>query len=380
MARLMNGPYPDIAVVRVEGTPYEMGKQHGVQIADLVRAATNPPSSEIRVNSPQMSETHLRGLIEKHRAIVDKLRPEQFEELRGVAEGAGADYTRLVRLFLGRELPYGLSEIQDSASCAAEECTSWGAVAEATREAEPLLAQNRDSPYESGRYRLVIVARPHANYSFVVTGRAGSNDGYGVNEKGLAIMAPAVRSIDSLTALGNGEPPGIQSYTLARMILETCESVEDAVDLVESTPSGYMGLNWLIVDDGNNIVKVERSYRRVSVDLPEDTSSNAGKLMAATNHYSSPEMCSLNSSIDPGTRKRYERIVSLLSSAAGTLNLEKFVQFARDHHHGPGELSICNHGSDSGTNLSMIAEPKEHRLWVLRGSPCLNEYVAYDCP
>jgi isopenicillin-N N-acyltransferase-like protein len=355
-----------------------MGKQHGSQIASLVRAAVNQAGSII-TGSHQMSDAKLQGLVDYHKEITKNLRPEQFEELRGVAEGAGVDYARLLELFLARELPYGFHDMPQSASCVAEECTAWAAAGEATKEPEPLLAQNRDCLYDSGEYRIVIIAQPYGKQSFVATGRVGSNDGYGVNKEGLAIMAPAVRPSDSITAANNHQPPGIQSYTLARMILETCETVREAVDLVRHTPPGYMGLNWLIIDRDNHIAKVERSYGRVNVTLPE-ASDSANKVIAATNHYSSKEMMSLNTSIGGSTRKRYDRISTLLTMKAGKLDFDAFLELARDHHNGPGELSICNHGQEYGTNLSMIAQPMVPRLSVLRGSPCLNDFVEYDCP
>ena len=381
MARIMGHPYPDIFVVRVEGKPYEMGSQHGKQLAGLMHQAFNCASAGLEVYARDLSRDQLDCLIERHREITEKLRPELFEELEGVANGAAVDYSRVVEMFLARELPYGIAQFKSTVTCGTEECTAWGAAGEATIGTKPMLAQNRDCPYDSGQYRIVIVAQPSNGHSFVVTGRVGSNDGYGVNKRGLSIMAPAVRPLDSIEACRNEQPPGIQSYTLARMILETCESVDAAIDFVKSAPSGYMGLNWLLVDRDNQIARIERSYSRLHVTYPEEAAGPTNKVTAATNHYPSREMSAVApQSIELSTKKRYDRITTLLAANAGRIDFKTFLQFARDHGDGPGDLSICNHGEKYGTNLSMIAQCAESRLWVLRGSPCLNEYVSYNCP
>jgi isopenicillin-N N-acyltransferase-like protein len=377
LARILGREYPDIAVVKVRGTPYEMGRQHGTQLAHLIREAMRSNDSNV-VRYATLPQDKLNRLIEKHKEIIEMIRPEQFDELKGIADGAGVDYDGLLEMFLDRELPYGFAEML---TCATDECTAWAAAGESTADTQPMLAQNRDCLYDSGQHRILLIAQPEHGNSYVVTGRAGSNDGYGVNKKGLAITSPAVRSRDSVTACENGQPPGIQSYSLARMILQTCDSVNAAIDLIKSTPPGYMGLNWIVVDRENQIARIERSYTKFHVTYPEDASYPTNKVIAAANHYSSREMSSLAPpSTGVSTRKRYDRISSLLATNAGRINFNTFLQFARDHADGPGELSICNHGENFGTNLSMIAQCEQARLWVLRGSPCLNEYVPYDCP
>ena len=381
MARIMERQYPDIHVVRVEGNPYEMGKQHGEQLAGLVHETAHSKNSSLGTYVGGLTKEKLTHLIEKHRTITEQLRPELFEELKGVADGAGVEYVKTVEMFLARELPYGFPEPKDTVTCASEECTAWGAAGEATIGMEPMLAQNRDCPYTSGMYRVIIVARPITGHSFVVTGRVGSNDGYGINKKGLAIMAPAVRPSDSIDACEKGRPPGIQSYTLARMILQKCTSVEEAIDLIQSTPPGYMGLNWLVVDRDKHLARIERSYSALKVTYPEEAEYPTNKVIAATNHYPSRAMTALAPpSNSASSNKRYDRIATLMASNAGRIKFNTFLEFARDHINGPGDLSICNHGEEFGTNLSMIAQCNQSRLWVLRGSPCLNEYVPYDCP
>jgi predicted choloylglycine hydrolase len=376
----MGGSYPDICVVSVRGKPYEMGRQHGEKLACLMRQALDSTNAGFEVSARDPSTDQLDRLTKGHKEITTRLRPELFEELEGVANGAGVNYNRVVEMFLARELPYGFAQPRHTTTYVTEECTAWGAVGEATADAEPMLAQNRDCPYDSGQYRIVIVAQPSNGHSFVATGRVGCNDGYGVNKKGLAIMAPAVRPLDSIDACKQERPPGIQSYTLARMVLEACESVDAAIDLIKSTPPGYMGLNWLLVDRDNQMARIERSYSKLHVTYPEEAAYSTNKVTAATNHYPSREMSALSpQSIEPSTKKRYDRIATLLATNAGKIDFNSFVQFARDHGNGHNNLSICNHGEESGTNLSMIAQCAQSRLWVLRGSPCLNEYVSYDC-
>jgi predicted choloylglycine hydrolase len=378
LAKILGKDYSDIRVVTVSGRPYDMGMQHGRQLGDLIRAGLRSHGHDLDKSAEPVKEDAVNVLIEKHREIVNGIRPELFEEMEGVAEGAGADYDSLLGMFLGRELPYGIAG--PSSQSIGEECTAWLAAGEATVGMEPMLAQNRDCPYDSGQYRIVILAKPAEGNSFVATGRAGSNDGYGVNDKGLAISSPAVRPSDSVEARKTGKPPGVQSYSLARMVLQECSSVGQAIDLIKRTPPGYMGLNWMLADKDNEVARVERSFTRINIVYPEDASYPTNKVIGSANHYSSREMSHLAPAIRPSTKMRYDRIATLLTSRAGQIDFNSFKGYARDHANGPGHLSICNHGDTSGTNLSMIAQCRRSRLWVLRGSPCLNEFVAYDCP
>ena len=350
----------------------------------LLRYKTSTKSSYERVG--YVGERLAKTIALNEKAL-ERVLPSLMEELRGVAEGAQMLYDDILSMYLCPEIVsvqppdvvyrrYYREESQDG-------CTSFAACGKATKDGAPLLAQTRDSSPSGVEYRITVISEPADGYSYVAHSRPTLNGGYGVNSKGISIAAPTVHTLDSVTAINSDKPSGITDSTLSKIVMENCASVDEALKYAEAKPGGYMGLNVLLIDQEDNMAKIERAYDSINTIRPERASYAVNFTMAATNHFSSRQMNRLGPSGEKdyaSSCHRYDRIKELLTSQAGHMNHDTFEDFSRDHCNGPGDLSICRHGKAICTNSAFIIEPAKRRFHVLTGTPCQNKYTTFHCP
>lgn len=373
---------PAPRAVSVSGTHYEMGKQHGEQMRDLITQFI--PDIETSCQKIGVTGERLEELVRKNNRVT----PDVIEELKGVAEGAKISFDYTLKMVLvpdmGYAIPYDAMRAKVYGYGDPDDCTAIIVNTGATHDGLPFVLQNRDSSAtpEGTMRRITVVSKPANGYAMVTHSRPGRNGGFGLNEKGLAISATAVNASDSIEALVANKICGIQGYTLGKLILENCATIDEAMEYLKTSPGGYMGLNISLADCKGGVVRLERSYGQKNFTYPEVTREDKGNFISATNHFPSRNMNPLSPSRwkYEGTYQRHDRARQILQIQEEPINLQTMMSYARDHVNGPGEYSICNHGDKTCSNSSILAEPAKNRLWVLTGTPCQNEYIEYKIP
>lgn len=388
---LMGKDYPATRIVRVQGSPYDMGAQHGKQLADLIRRAKG--SAESSYKRAGFAGETLASILAANEKQIESTMPSLIEELGGIADGSGLTFTDILSIYLSPEilsaLPlHAILQRQSSVPPSHEMgCTAFAAWGKATHDGSPILAQTRDSSPSAVTSRIVVIAKPRDGNSYVAHSRPTLNGGYGVNSEGVSLAAPTVYVSDSIQPLSLGQPSSLTDSTISKLVMERCGTVQDCLKYVASKPGGYMGLNILLLDTKGNAVKVERSYTSSNVETAPVDQRPEGYVLAATNHFTSTKMKALGPSSSDETfervwssYQRHQRIMQLLRSEAGKINLAHFVAFTRDHLYGPGDRSICRHGASICTNSAFVIQPRKRLLHLLTGTPCQNEYVPLACP
>lgn len=117
--------------------------------------------------------------------------------------------------------------------------------------------------------------RPDDGYFFVGQGDALIGKEDGVNEHGLAVGMNFVYP--------KSVKPGLNFLIIVRLLLETCKTTNDAIDLLKTIPS-MTSHNILLVDASGQMAVVEMCSERVRVRYPDDN------YMISTNHFSHPDM------------------------------------------------------------------------------------------
>jgi predicted choloylglycine hydrolase len=205
----------------------------------------------------------------------------------------------------------------------------------------------------------------HIGFSTFLFGRAD-----GINEHGV-----------SVTFTGGGifgvpyKQKGFQSHLVIRSILDSCESVDDAVEFIQKIPiSGFFNL--LIVDRNSNAALAEfadgiRDIRRINNDSTD-------KYLFSTNHYILPATMKSNEhncGIIGNSQKRYQLLTSTLKNAAPEINKEtlktilsrKFPEGVCDHYYSEG----------FGTVWSSIFDLTSMKTDVCFGAPTHNEWRSF---
>ncbi len=352
-----------LRMVALSGGPREMGLQLGKEVRSLtphIRELFDAVRREIGEN------LSLERLVGDMRAVVERHSPEFMEMLEGVAEGAwfARDilFETTCSTFLRHMLHYGL------------ECSVWAVRAEHTVVGEPILAKNRDKRVRYKPLHLFVYARPRDGLAYFASTNAGDPGvaGGGMNERGLTVFSTYVASSD----IGVGLPDNV----LAKMILESCSTVEEAIDLLKSVPR--LGqFTFTLGDSKGDIAVVEVGYSELDVEFPE--SGYAFR----TNHFKSARMSERY--YDPYHYTEYEREDTLarwrhlderVRGALGTIDLNFVKRLMR--YHDPAGHSICRHVGEGDvpieTVASMIALPRRTRILFAEGPPCEHPYMSLD--
>lgn len=369
MPTLLDSVIDPPKIIKIEGTPYDMGKQHGKQLKPLIIELYK--NAILRLENVRINPDLLDAIIERNILYFKKVASNRILELEGMAEGAGLKFEDLFLAHFCHEI-----ECAQPRFPIMNKCTAFSATKNATTHNDTLISMNTDSGFNSMKFRIIIKAEPKNGYRYISHSRATDNGGYGINEKGIAIVAPTVRCKDSVEAFNKYKPSGLYDRAISRTVLEECANLEEAIDYIVTLPGGYQGLNIMIMDGKGEIANIEKSYNEMNVIYP----NGKHNILAATNHYESKKMNNIGPIKNEGyvnSYIRYDRIVNLLTQNIGKLDVGLFKSFTRDHFNEPD--SICRHGEKTCTNCSLItqSQPNLKRIFINWGTPCKNHFECY---
>lgn len=247
------GAEPDaIAVVVVSGSPYEMGYAQGVLLKPAITAVLPNFLQRARARDPErFSDENLAKAWDHVSPYVS----ERFvEEMRGLAEGSGVEYDRVLRAHM---IP-----VVANYSCSG--VAVWG---DATRDGHLYQIRNLDYSMGGGLqdYPAVVVYVPedgvaHLNVGF--TGVIGSNTG--MNAEGIA-----------LTEIGDSpgrdypfDLDGVPFMMLFRDILYDARSLDDAVRMIKQAKR--IKKYHYVVGDGQTPAAVKMKAHAPDLDIWTD--------------------------------------------------------------------------------------------------------------
>lgn len=341
------------------GEHRELGRQHGQQCRERIRAFLDYLGSLLKLSHSQLKERALRfqSLFEKHC-------PHLVEEVHGLAEGAGVDFADALAVQIRGEL----------GQLPAEACTTFVISGRGTASGQTLIGQNSDVEPELDPLAYVLHLQPRGKPALVMWTFGGQIGYHGLNEAGVAHFA---------NSLGGGPAwkMGLPHYPVKRMMLEQ-RTVAGVLDVLRRAPVCSSG-NYVLCDGQGLIADVELTAD--GFDVIED--DGAG-FLAHSNHFvCGARACEANFAASvPDSFPRLERMRSLIAAKFGKITVDDMKVMLADHSGAP--TAICRHPHDGPdhpsvsargrTVASMIAEPAAGRFHVARGNPCSAKYVMYQ--
>ena len=175
----------DLRILTLEGSGYEMGRQHGEALREEIHQGVLPffgnfteSDSKLR-KLPEANRTEVAAQLD--REIFDPLRrfvPQVYlDELRGIAEGADLPTEVVFRgNFLSELLQVSLKQQVPSEGVGANGgCTGFAVAGPATRDGELLHGKNTD--YQGigvwNRFPVLILSKPADGFAYVRGTSAG---------------------------------------------------------------------------------------------------------------------------------------------------------------------------------------------------------------
>ena len=354
-----------IRQLTLSGSAYDLGIQHGAQVADLrphIHAALENRLEKLAATGLDVRQPE-QELLEAWQTQA----PAILEMLRGLSDSLALDWERFLRYTMSTYLMDRARQPHDGA----QGCTTWAAGAPITVNSEPLLVKNRDYWQDHQSLQCLAFTRPESGYSYLNLTSAGSPGVFssGMNAAGLAVADTHVVSLD----IG----PGVPRYYLMMVLLEAHDSVASALDYLRTVQ--FMGNGTLILQDSRGQAAVVECGHNASPVKP----AKAG-FAVSTNHYTTTHLAdqwlpkSRREHLVGNSEARYQRVQQALQEAAGAVDADWAMALMRSHN-GPLD-TLCRHldlEPNQATISCAIYLPQRKELHLANGRPCQAEFVVY---
>lgn len=346
--------------VHLEGTPAEIGFQHGYLLA---------PEIEDAFHAVQTEDTHTTDRdwnffrAAAHTMLWPHIDPEYQQELQGIADGLKAhgsnfDVDDVVAVNAFMELPDyyvpWLNRQQKRAAIpnlvAPGNCSAFIATGSMTKDRKIVIAHNNWTSYiEGSRWVMMFDIVPQNGNRILMDGFPGvitSDDDFGVNSAGMMIAETTISKFEGWN------PDGKPEFMRSRKALQYANSIDDYVRIIKEGNNGGYANDWLMGDrKTGEIGYLELGLKNTPLWRTKDgyfISSNFARdagVLAQETSFDAKDMKS-----SPNARRvRWEQ---LMGESKGKIDVEMAQRFMGDHYDSyekkeqPNARSLCGHGEN----------------------------------
>ncbi|MBM84127.1 MAG: hypothetical protein CMJ78_26535 [Planctomycetaceae bacterium] len=345
-------------IIELQGTPYEMGCQHGELLAGEIREL-----ADIRLTlAREFAEDHgvslsVESCLDAARQFLpfhEQYSAEVMAEWQGIADGASLP---VEEVFFANALTDFQDTLWQAQQVEVHGCTSFAISSEATVDGSTYIGQTWDMHASAEPFIRVFRRRPAQGPSSLTMTTSGCLTLVGVNEAGIAIGNNNLRPTDAR--------PGVVYLAMMHRALKQT----DWRTAVNSITGAYRasGHNYVMAHESgarSNIETTATRYFEDQISTPKYVHSN---------HYLDDGLRELEDpTIDRGsTEHRLARLRQALAENSDPLTPEGLRPLLSDHDGGE-PLGICRHGTGHGARSCafVVAEPADRSLWVSIGPPC----------
>jgi hypothetical protein len=343
--------------VHLQGTPAEIGYQHGYLLADEIEDLEKVFKLELAHDTGKdwnFFRDASKNVLWPH------IEQEYREEMQGIVEGLNArdvklDVWDVVAMNAAEEWSYYVAVDDKAHSIASlptvtapEHCSAFVAVGSYTRDGKVVIAHNAWTEYKEGsRWNIIFDIAPSEGYRILMDGMPGlihSGDDYGVNSAGLAITETTIGQFVGF------DPKGIPEFVRARKAMQYSANIDDFARIMQDGNNGGYANTWLLADTRNNeIGQLELGLKHVTLKRTKDG------YFVGSNFPENPELIRDEASAFPvadlsiSANARHVRWEQLMHEYKGKIDVAAAQQFLADHYDtfshqtAPSERTLCGH-------------------------------------
>jgi hypothetical protein len=355
--------------VRLEGSPAEIGFQHGYLLAQEIADNFKVVSTEM-VHEEKRDWGHFRRAAEE--VVWPKVEREYREELQGIVEGVKArggklDLWDIVALNAWLEVPYynaWLKKTNPSAPAGAgpgDRCSAFVATGSYTKDGRIVIGHNAWTSYATGeRWNIIFDIAPAAGHRIVMDGMPGlihSGDDFGINAAGIVITETTI------TGFSGFDPAGIPEFVRARKAMQYASSIDDFARIMKDGNNGGYANNWLVADrKTNEIASLELGLKNVILKRTKDG------YFVGSNFPADPKLTAEETNFDVNDKSlsanaRRARWLQLMEQNKGRIDVAAGQRFLADHVDAfdgrtqPSERTLCGHVEASPRGMGTWQAP-----------------------
>ena len=273
----MTRPY--LQVLRVSGSPYELGLQIGRHFRDNIVAAIEESP---RLKSLREWAAAKPAELDCFQSVADKRFPDYVAEIKGIADGCGVNYRDIALMNLMFGYPAGCSTVI------------------AKHQGKIILGHNEDSSKEAYENSFLLLVKPEEGLAFFSFCYPGLSPGsaFSFNSAGLVLTCNGMPTPDPR--------PGVPRHLTDRHALQA-GSIDEALaaSLAERRACGF----------SHNLVCGERAVNLETTAQRHCVTETTSRFMH-TNHYVSPGLGDIEQHLSGSTVARYEQGITRLDDMA----------------------------------------------------------------
>lgn len=354
-------------LITLEGTPYEMGRQHGELLREEIHALAEERLRLSLRDVPGASREAALALagrcLDAHREYA----PAVWEEFQGIAEGAGLSPERLLigNGYTDFKDVLAQEQLEPPLNPGLHGCSTFIVRREGSASGRTFVGQTWDMHGTAEPFVVAFHRRPKNGPETLAVTTTGCLSLIGLNEHGLAIGNSNLVPTDAR--------PGVIYLALIHHVLAQ-RTFADAQRAILDAPRAS-GHNYYLADGHGNVCDIETTATQHHLFFPE------GPTYAHTNHYHAPALQALAAPIEAGasTFAREKRLAANLAEKAGRLDPLTIQECLADHTDGPNSVCVHGRGGDTGKTCAVaILGPDTRELWAKVGLPCEGELVRFS--
>lgn len=344
--------------VHLEGSPGEVGFQHGYLLAAEIKDNFKAVSAELTHDEKKNWDFFRKTAQEIFWPHIEQ---EYRDELTGIAEGLKArdvklDVWDVVALNAWLEIPY-YCKWRDRGTPSAtgagpgDHCSAFVATGSYTRDGRVVIGHNNWTSYSSGeRWNVMFDIVPAKGSRFLMDGAPGlihSGDDFGINGAGMLITETTIGGFSGF------DPNGIPEFVRARKAMQYSTSIDDYAHIMEEGNNGGYANTWLIADrKTNEVASLELGLKNVTLLRTRDG------FFVGSNFPANPKLIQEETDFDPNDRSksenaRHQRWLTLMEQHKGRIDVASGQKFLADHYDSfentsdPDERTLCGHIENS---------------------------------
>jgi len=328
--------------INCSGSPYEIGFEHGQKAASLV-ARSIAFYKDLFQKKSKMDWSEVKQTALKWAPHLHEHYPALEEEMKGLAEGAGLEYTDILALNIRTEIAFGLF----SDGCTA---LSWK-----TGE-KSFLGQNWDWQVEQKENLIIANITQIGKPSISMVTEAGIIGKIGLNSAGVGVCLNAIR-------IKGADFSRTPVHLCLRLILEST-SVAAAVAAVEQY--GCASSAHMLIADPNGSVGLEVTHKTV-IKLPMD---GKGRVFHSNHLLQKPTWVNDDGLVSNDSKERVIRVRQLANKLGEFPDEDDVKSVFKDEEGYPGSINrACAGFSEGATLFNIVMDLTLKTASVIKGRP-----------
>lgn len=355
--------------VHLEGTPAEVGYQHGFLLAAEIKDSFKVVSAEM-VHEEKKDWAFFRKAAEQ--VFWPRVEQQYRDELNGIVEGlkskgVALDIWDVVALNAWLELPYYDKWYDKSAGTPTnaagpgDHCSAFVATGSYTKDHRVVIAHNNWTSYATGeRWNIIFDITPAAGNRIIMDGMPGlihSGDDFGINAAGLMITETTIGGFSGF------DPNGIPEFVRARKAMQFAASIDDYARIMKEGNNGGYANNWLIADrKTNEVASLELGLKNVTLLRTRDG------FFVGSNFPNDPKLIKEETDFNPNDSSksenaRHQRWLSIMEQNKGKIDASSAQKFLGDHYDSfasktdYNERTLCGHIDSSPRGMGTWQPP-----------------------